>query len=77
MRSRAAIATGYTDAELQRWAQRAQLWAAGDEPDDLPRIEPAGTANAKPRDVFVYFISAAKERNPAAAMALLQRLGAD
>ena len=26
------------------------------------------------RDVFVYFISAAKERNPAAAMALLQRL---
>jgi hypothetical protein len=27
------------------------------------------------RDVFVYFIAAAKERNPAAAMALLQRLG--
>ena len=75
MRSRVNIATGYTDAELQRWAQRAQLWAAGDEPDDLPRIEPA--AAAKPRDVFVYFISAAKERNPAAAMALLQRLGAD
>ena len=29
-----------------------------------------------PRDVFVYFISGAKERAPAAAKALLQRLGA-
>jgi uncharacterized protein YecE (DUF72 family) len=77
MRSRAAIASGYPDVELRRWAQRAQLWAAGGEPDDLPRIEPAGTAAAKPRDVFVYFISAAKERNPAAAMALLRLLGAD
>jgi uncharacterized protein YecE (DUF72 family) len=75
MRSRTAIATGYPDAELQRWAQRAQTWAAGGEPDDLPRIEAAGTAAAKPRDVFVYFISAAKERNPAAAMALLALLG--
>jgi uncharacterized protein YecE (DUF72 family) len=76
MRSRAGIATGYPETELQRWAQRARQWAAGGEPDDLPRIEPAGTAAAKPRDVFVYFISAAKERNPAAAMALLQRLDA-
>jgi uncharacterized protein YecE (DUF72 family) len=76
MRSRAGIATGYPETELQRWAQRARQWAAGGEPDDLPRIEPAGTAAATPRDVFVYFISAAKERNPAAAMALLQRLDA-
>jgi len=27
--------------------------------------------------VFVYFISSAKERNPAAAMALLGKLGAE
>jgi uncharacterized protein YecE (DUF72 family) len=77
MRSRVAVASGYPDAELRRWAQRARLWATGGEPDDLPRIEPAGTAAAGPRDVFVYFISAAKERNPAAAMALLRLLGAD
>ena len=76
MRSRATVASGYPDVELRRWAQRAQLWAAGGEPGDLPRIEPAGTAATKPRDVFVYFISAAKERNPAAAMALLRLLGA-
>ena len=33
------------------------------------------TREPRPREVFVYFISAAKERNPAAAMALLQQLG--
>ncbi len=75
MRSRADIASGYPDAELQRWAKRARLWAAGGEPDDLPRISPPVAGDGKCRDVFVYFISSAKERNPAAAMALLQKLG--
>jgi hypothetical protein len=31
-------------------------------------------ASGAPRDVYIYFISAAKERNPAAAMALLELL---
>lgn len=75
MRTRAGIASGYPAPELQRWAQCARLWAVGEEPADLPRIEPAGPAAAGPRSVFVYFISAAKERNPAAAMALLALLG--
>ena len=76
MRSQAEIATGYGGAELDRWAARARLWAAGAEPDDLPRIAPAtGTATTR-RDVFIYFISSAKERNPAAAMALLGKLAA-
>jgi hypothetical protein len=34
----------------------------------------AASAGGMPRDVFVYFISAAKNRNPAAAMSLLSRL---
>lgn len=55
-------------------AQRALAWAQGSEPADLPRVLPADTAVAAPRDVFLYFISAAKERNPAAAMALIARL---
>ncbi|HVI25964.1 MAG TPA: DUF72 domain-containing protein [Xanthomonadaceae bacterium] len=75
MRARSEIATGYTDDELDRWAARAREWAAGGDPADLPRIAaPAG--GGAPREVFVYFISAAKERNPHAAMALLRRLGA-
>src|SRR5690606_29670112 len=74
MRSRSAIDTGYPVAELERWARRAQTWASGDEPGDLPRIDPA-PAPRRPREVFVFFIAADKERNPAAAMALLRILG--
>ncbi len=74
MRTQSGIATGYPAKELKAWAERAQLWAAGGEPDDLPRIAAPASALATGRDVFLYFISAAKERNPAAAMALLHEL---
>ncbi len=74
MMSDAAIETGYADAALDAWAARAKLWAAGSAPDDLPCIDETPKKHA-PRDVFIYFINGAKERAPAAAMALLQRLG--
>jgi uncharacterized protein YecE (DUF72 family) len=73
MRSEAAIQTGYDVTALDAWAARARAWADGGEPADLARIG-ATAPPAKPRDVYIYFISAAKERNPAAAMALLERL---
>ena len=76
MRSQAHLTAGYSDAELQRWAERARAWARGGEPDDLPRIEPVAKAGTTPREVFIFFIASAKERNPAAAMALLHKLGA-
>ena len=76
MRSRSEIASGYPDDELRAWAERVRRWARGGEPDNLPRVTPA-SAPAGRRDVFVYFISAAKERNPAAAQALLALLDAD
>jgi uncharacterized protein YecE (DUF72 family) len=73
MRARSKLQTGYTPAELQAWAERARKWARGGEPADLPRL--AGAApKAKHRDVFVFFINADKERNPAAAMALIDLL---
>lgn len=56
MRSRAEVETGYSEAELDRWAQAARAWA-------------------HPGDVFIYFISGAKERAPAAAEALIARIG--
>ncbi|HZH42924.1 MAG TPA: DUF72 domain-containing protein [Lysobacter sp.] len=73
MRSRSEVPTGYTAAELDAWAGRARTWAAGGEPEELPRVDPA-PAPRRAREAFVFFIAAAKERNPAAAMALLQRL---
>jgi uncharacterized protein YecE (DUF72 family) len=75
MRTRSAIDTGYPEAELQHWAQCARTWASGGDPDDLPHVA-APAPQSAPRDVFVFFISSAKERNPAAAMALLRMLGA-
>jgi uncharacterized protein YecE (DUF72 family) len=73
MRSAPEEPTGYTQPALQAWARRAKLWQEGAEPDDLPRIgERAPHADA--RDVFLYFISGAKERAPAAACALLDML---
>lgn len=65
--------TGYAPAALDQWAQRFRTWANGGEPDDLPRVAPA--EGGKVRDCFVYFISGAKVRAPAAAMAFLERLG--
>ena len=45
----------------------------GGAPDDLETGGAAGRS-AQPRDVFLYVISGAKERNPAAAMALIERV---
>jgi len=75
MRACSGEPTGYPEVELDGWAGRARQWAAGGEPADLPRIG-AAAPEAAHRDVFVFFISAAKERNPAAAMALMRHLRA-
>jgi uncharacterized protein YecE (DUF72 family) len=63
---------GYAPGALDLWAARATAWAGGGSPGDLEPVAPA--AEAVPRDVFLYVISGAKERNPAAAMALIERL---
>ena len=73
MRCAASINTGYPAKAMAAWADRARAWAGGGEPGDLPRVGPAA-AKSKPRDVFVFFISGAKERAPAAALELLSRL---
>lgn len=74
MRSQANRKTGYTAKALQDIATLAAAWTRGEDPAALPH---AGKplAKGKPRDAFVYFISAAKERNPAAAMALASAAG--
>lgn len=73
MASRSSEPCGYPAAELDAWARRARIWQAGGDPQELPHVDPT-PAPKQPREVFVFFIAAAKERNPAAAMALLQRL---
>jgi uncharacterized protein YecE (DUF72 family) len=71
--AQAKIATGYAPKDIAKWAKHAQAWAEGRDAEGLPRV---GAAPAKKkRDVFVYMINGAKERAPAAAMALLEKLG--
>jgi len=75
MKSAASIATGYEASALDAWAARARAWAEGDAPHDIAYVEPMAAAQRKgDRDVFVFFINGAKERAPAAAMALLERI---
>jgi len=59
MMADAGLKTGYAPKALDAWAERAQGWAKA----------------PKKRDVFVFFINGAKEKAPAAAGALLERLG--
>jgi uncharacterized protein YecE (DUF72 family) len=65
---------GYPATALDLWAHRTQQWASGSLPDGLETFggqEPKAVG----RDVFIYVISGFKKHNPAAAMALLARLG--
>lgn len=72
-RSEAEVATGYEKTDLDAWAERLKTYASGSVPNDLPTI--AGkTPASKQRDVYAFFISGAKERNPAAAMAMIERV---
>jgi uncharacterized protein YecE (DUF72 family) len=65
-------AAGYSKADLDRWVKRAQALAGGKVPDDLETVDKP--AKAGPHEVFLYVISGYKARNPAAAMALIERL---
>jgi uncharacterized protein YecE (DUF72 family) len=73
VRAQAPIKTGYNAVALDAWAKIACTFARGSEPKEFPRIDNART-ETRARDVFAFFINGAKERAPAAAQALLQRL---
>ena len=74
MDSSEKLTTGYGPKALDAWAEHAHTWAAGKAPAELEQVEDKQPA-AKRRDVFIFFINGAKERAPAAAQALLSRLG--
>ena len=72
-RTKEDVETGYTEEELDYGAAAFRSWAEGGVPPPLAQIAPE-PAPQTPRDVFVFMISGAKVRNPAAAQALLARL---
>lgn len=75
MRTESALPEGCPPATLDQLAACARLWRDGGQPSGLPLVEPAPALPAAARDVFMFFISGAKERAPAAAQSLIGRLG--
>lgn len=66
-------ASGYTDAALERWADRIRAWSGGREPRDAQRVA-AATAKSRPRDVYCYFDNDVKVRAPFDADRLMSLL---
>jgi len=73
MRTDASLPQGCAPQALAQIAACCEAWRSGREPDALPRIEAAPPPGAQ-RDVFLFFISGAKEKAPAAAMGVIERL---
>lgn len=73
-RANAKFAKGMKAHDVDRLAERARLWAAGGEPDDVPRVEEPPVVVPTPRDVFVLIVNGDKEKAPLAAMALRRKL---
>lgn len=69
------IETGYAPKALDQWAKRAKAWAEGGAPDDLKPVGSPEKKAPKSRDVFIYMINGFKPKAPAAAMALIKKLG--
>ena len=70
------LAKGFKAQALDELATRARTWRDGKVPADVPQIDHSSAAPAPPIpcEVFVFFVNGAKEKAPAAAMALLKRL---
>lgn len=64
---------GYDSAALDLWTKRVREWSTGATPKGLETVAEAAPKDTA-RDVYLYVISGFKAHNPAAAMALLERL---
>jgi len=73
MCSREDVATGYPESELETWARTAKDWTNGKLPENAdPITVPVPLATG--RDVYMFVISGAKIRAPAAAQELMKRI---
>lgn len=66
---------GYSPEELERIAAMCRAWSVGKAPKGLPYAGNPADSHGSCRDVFALMINGAKERAPAAAMALADKLG--
>lgn len=68
-------ASGYTDAALDRWAQRIDAWSRGSQPRDAARVVTTPPPRRASRDVYCYFDNDVKAYAPRDAEHLANLLG--
>lgn len=68
-------ASGYTDAALERWAERIRAWRQGAQPEDARLIADLKPLPRESRDIFCYFDNDVKVKAPFDARKLLGKLG--
>jgi uncharacterized protein YecE (DUF72 family) len=66
--------SGYSDAELDWWANRIKHWQKGKQPADAKLFSGRKNASGK-RDVYIYFDNDAKVHAPFNARTLAEKLG--
>jgi uncharacterized protein YecE (DUF72 family) len=66
--------TGYPPKGIERIAAMCRGWAKGEAPEGLPYAGDRGDSRGQSGDVFAFMINGAKERAPAAALALAEAL---
>jgi uncharacterized protein YecE (DUF72 family) len=67
--------SGYSDKELDWWANRIQHWRKGKQPRDAKLVSDRKAAPAGKRDVYLYFDNDAKVHAPFNARTLTEKLG--
>lgn len=67
--------SGYSDAALERWRKRIELWRHGKQPDDAHLVKQRGGSGRSSRDIYCYFDNDVKVRAPYDARHLLEKLG--
>jgi uncharacterized protein YecE (DUF72 family) len=68
-------ASGYSDAALERWAQRIRAWSGGGQPTDAHLISSEVPRARARRQVFCYFDNDIKVYAPFDAAKLVHKLG--
>lgn len=73
---RAECATGYPAEQRVKLARMGRMWSQGRAPPGLPYVDPPAASAGDGGDVFLFCINGAKERAPAAAIALAAEIEA-
>lgn len=68
-------ASGYSDAALDRWAERIRGWTSGKQPIDARLISSKPAPRKAKRDLYCYFDNDIKVHAPFDAKRLMERLG--